>query len=85
MDRTYVSSRVLTTDHADIVLTGHGTSTLLIGGNVGNERVVALVAVPVAATFIALHISADRDLSPLLAGPIIVDHACRRQQGSVLL
>lgn len=75
MGGTYSTSGVLATDHADIVLASHGTSALLIGGDLGNKRVVGLLTIPVAAALITLHLSGNVDGSPLLAGTIAVDHA----------
>lgn len=67
--------RVLAANHAEVVLTGNVASAGLASWDLGSEREVGLLTVPVAATLVAWNLLADFDGSPLLTSAVAVDHA----------
>jgi hypothetical protein len=72
------TSGILAADKTDVVLASNRASTILSSRNRGNERVVSLFTIAVAATLIAFNVGSHGDILPCGASAIRVDHASVR-------
>ncbi|KAI6756959.1 hypothetical protein HG530_011557 [Fusarium avenaceum] len=71
-------SRILAADKTDVVLASNRASTVLSCRNRGNERVISLFTIAVAATLAAFNVGSHGDILPRGASAISVDHASVR-------